>query len=64
MQRDTTFTAIAYSTDTPVTVVSKKAYWAENVLARARVDGERVDINRGSGLADDGISEAGSREIQ
>ena len=60
MKRDTIFSAIAYGTNPPVTGVSKKPHWAENVLVRAGMDSERIDSKRRSGLA----HVTGDREIQ
>jgi hypothetical protein len=64
VKRDVVFSTIAYGSDTPVTSVSWKPHWTEDVLVGAGVENKRVDGKRGSRLADVSIGETDGREIQ
>lgn len=64
MERDTVFSTIADGANTPVARIGREAHWAEDILVRARVDGERIDGQRRSGPADVSISEVRCRAIQ
>ena len=50
MKRDTVFSTIAYCANSPGRNVSRKTHWAENILVRAGIKGERIDGKRRSGL--------------